>query len=113
MNINEIDKLTDISTFEKIKLKMDCERIRISERRMQLTLATIFIPLILAAITLGFSVYLENEKAKNNFEIKAVEIVMNASSPKAAQHKAMVLFALFPDRLPENFKDKMLDLYPE
>jgi hypothetical protein len=111
MKLKEIDGLTDIEPLEKIKLKMDCERIRIERFRAWGTVLSIIIPLLVATITIIYGVWSENERAKTNFEIKAVEIVMNASSPQAATNKAIVIAELFPDSLPKNFKEKMLSLY--
>lgn len=111
MNLEEIDKLTDIESLEKIKLKMDCERVRIERFKAWGTVLSIVIPLLVVTITIIYGVWSENERAKTNFEIKAVEIVMNASSPQSATNKAIVLSELFPDRLPKNFKEKMLTLY--
>jgi hypothetical protein len=109
----EIDELVDITPLEKIKLKMELEKIKLEKNRIHGTFLSIVIPLILGVSTIFYGVFLENQKASQNFEIKAVEIVMNASSPKVATNKAIVLFELFPNRLPKNFKEKMLSLYGE
>jgi hypothetical protein len=111
MNTKEIDEIEGIEHLEKIKLKMDCERIKIEKYKAWGTVLSIVIPLLVATITIIYGVFLENEKAKTNFEIKAVEIVMSATSPQAATNKAVVLYELFPDRLPINFKKTMLSLY--
>lgn len=111
MNIEEIEKIDGIEYHEKIKLIMDYERIRIERFKAWGTILAILIPLIVAIITIIYSIRSEYEKAKNDFEIKAVEIVMSASSPQAATNKAIVLYELFPKRLPVNFKETMLNLY--
>lgn len=111
MKLKDIDELTDIETPEKIRLKMEWERIRIERFKAWGTVLSIVIPLLVATITIIYGVWSENERARTNFEIKAVEIVMNATSPQSATNKAIVLSELFPDRLPKNFKDKMLSLY--
>lgn len=111
MNIREIENLVEVDSLEKIKLKMDFERIRIERLRTWLTVISIVIPLLLGVITVFYGVWSENERAKTNFEIKAVEIVLGAESPTIATHKAIVLYELFPDHLPKNFKDKMISLY--
>lgn len=111
MNLKEIDELTDIAPIEKIKLKMECDRIRIERFKTWGTVFSIVIPLLVVTITIFYGVWSENERAKTNFEIKAAEIVLNASSPQSATNKAIVLSELFPNRLPKNFKEKMLSLY--
>lgn len=111
MNIREIDDLAGVDFLEKMKLKMDYERIRVERLKTWLTVISIVIPLLLGVITVFYGVWSENERARTNFEIKAVEVVMSAKSPTIATHKAIVLYELFPGRLPKNFKDKMISLY--
>lgn len=111
MKLKEIEELVDVAPLEKIKLKMDHDHIRIEHFRTWGTIFSIVIPLLVGIITIFYGVWSENERAKTNFEIKAVEIVMNASSPQSATNKAIVLSELFPDRLPKNFKEKMISLY--
>lgn len=113
MKLKEIDDLTDVSSIEKIKLKLEYERLRIERIKMWGTALSIIIPLLVVTLTIIYGVWSENGRAKTNFEIKAVEIVMNASSPQSATNKAIVLSELFPDRLPKNFRDKMVSLYGE
>jgi len=113
MNINDIDKLSDkeISAIKKLELKMDYERLILERRKTWITAVSIFIPLVLGVSTIFYSIWSENQRSVSAFEIKAVEIVMNASSPPAAVNKAAVLHELFPDRLPKSFKEKMETMY--
>ena len=110
---NIIDNIIDISPLEKAKLKVEYERLRIEGLKMWGTALSIIIPLLVVTITIIYGVWSENERARTNFEIKAVEIIMNALSPQAARNKTIVLSELFPERLPKNFKEKMLSMYPE
>jgi hypothetical protein len=107
----EIDVLENIDTLEQMKLKMECHRIRIEWYKTWGTILSIIIPLLIGIITVGYGVWSENERAKTNFQIKAIEIVMTASTPQAAINKAIVMYELFPDRLPKDFKEKMISLY--
>jgi hypothetical protein len=111
MKPEEIENLNNVDSVEKLKLKLDYERIGIERLKAWLTAVSIFIPLAAAALSIGYGIQMENKREKTNFEIKAVEIVMNASSPMAATNKAVVLSQLFPDRLPKDFKEKMLAMY--
>lgn len=112
MNIMEIENLVDVDSLQKTKLKMDFERIRIENLKTWLTVISIVIPLLVGIITVFYGVWSENERAKTNFEIKAVEIVLGAESPDIARNKAIVLSELFPNNLPKNFKETMIKLYP-
>ena len=111
MKLIDIDELTGITPLEKLKLKMDDQRIKIERFKAWGTVLSILIPLVAATVTIVYGTVLENKRARTSFEIKAVEIVMNASSPQAATNKAVVLSELFPDRLPKGFKEKMLAMY--
>lgn len=111
MNRKDIDELLDVSPFEKMKLMLDYERLIVERHKTWATAISIVIPLILGAMTIFYGIWSENQRAVSSFEIKAVEIVMNASSPKAATNKAIVLSELFPDRLPKAFKERMLTMY--
>jgi hypothetical protein len=110
MNSWDIDNL-EISPLEKLKLNIDHERLINERRKTCITFFSIVISLILGIGTICYGIYSENRRDISAFELKAVEIVMNASSPKAAANKAVVLSELFPGRLPKGFKDKMLDMY--
>jgi hypothetical protein len=111
MDIREIDNLVDVDSLEKAKLKMDFERIRIDRLKIKLTAISILIPLLLGVGTVFYGILVEDKRAKTNFEIKAVEIVLGAENPTIATHKAIVLYELFPDHLPNNFKEEMVRLY--
>ena len=111
MWIKELDSIQDLDSHEKIKLKLELERIKVERFKAWGTVLSIVIPLIVAALTVFYGVLLQSERSKTDFQIKAAEIVMNAASPQAATNKAIVLSELFPDRLPKDFKAKMLNLY--
>lgn len=113
MKREEIENLNDIDILEKKKLLLDYERIKIDKLKTWLTALSIFVPLLVVSITVICGVKSENQREKSSFELKAIEIVMNASSPEAATNKAIVLSELFPDRLPGDFKTKMVKMYGE
>ena len=111
LKLKDIDDLTDVSPLEKLKLRIEYEKLCIERRKTWATVISIVIPIFLGAVTVCYGVWSENQRAASSFEIKAVEIVMNASSPMAATNKAIVLCELFPDRLPKGFKEKMVAMY--
>ncbi len=99
---NKIDALSSANSFEaeKIKLKMEWYKI-------WGTIFSIFIPLISGVIAIVVGVVLENERANTNFQIKAMEIAMTVSEPEVAAKKAIIIYDLFPDRFPKDFKEKI------
>jgi hypothetical protein len=111
MNRQDIDQLSDTSPLKKLTLIMDYERTVTERRKTWITAFSIVIPLILGAVTIWYGIWTENQRATSEFQIKAVEIVMNASSPAAATNKAIVLTELFPERLPKSFREKMVAMY--
>jgi hypothetical protein len=111
LNPKDIDTLLDVPPIEKLKLKMDYERLIAERQKTWVTAISIVIPLILGASTILYGIWSENQRAISGFEIKAVENVMNASAPKVATNKAIVLSELFPDRLPKAFRERMVAMY--
>ncbi len=125
--VEEINNLQDVVEIEKFRLKIECEKIsqgwkieseklsqgrRIESEKLRLerlkiccTIFTIFLPLLIAGVALYRDKTLQAEKAKADFQIKAAEIVMTADSPASAENKAKILADMFPDWLPESFRD--------
>lgn len=98
-------------SLEGTKFALELERLKLERFKIWLTAISIVVPVILGIITVIYNVWSENERTKATFEIKAIEVVMSADSPTSATNKAVVLHELFPNRLPKNFKDKMIELY--
>ena len=118
MNLKDIDDLNDALSIDKWKLKIEYkkmlaeyEKMAVERRKAWITAISIIVPLFVGAGTILYGIWSENERAASNFEIKAIEIVMNASSPEAATNKTIVLSELFPDRLPKTFKERMVAMY--
>jgi hypothetical protein len=87
--------------------KLDFEREKFKEtQKLEYNKAwALSIPLLVAMLTVFYSVYSSNIDARNNFELKAAEIVMNSQGPLETYHKAQALKALFGDDLPREFAD--------
>ena len=111
MLLEEIERLTGINDAEKMKLKIEYEKLRIERFKAWGTVLSILVPLGVGVGTLIFSVILQNKRARIDFELKAAEIVMNADSPKAATYKSQVLTELFPEYLSRQFYETFKKLY--
>lgn len=111
MNPDRIEKLQDIDEPEKIRLLLECEKQRIERFKSWSLAVSVLVPLLIAVFTAAYNVQLQDKRAKIDFELKAAEIVMTASSPKAATNKAKVLTELFPDRLSSRFENTFERLY--
>ncbi|HEX6699533.1 MAG TPA: hypothetical protein VF101_02275 [Gaiellaceae bacterium] len=96
----------DMLAIERAKLELEERRVRVEERKARqsfLTRLSIFIPAIAAVAAVAGSVYLQHVKAKDDFELKAAEIVMDATGPYEARARAVALREIFPDRLGDHF----------
>ncbi|MHB9074223.1 MAG: hypothetical protein ACYC6G_11940 [Desulfobaccales bacterium] len=108
---DEPHMLRDLHPLERAKLRIECERIKIDRSKTKWTAISILIPIFATIATICFGIYNFANQARNDFEIKAVEIVMNSPSPQVALNKAHVLVEMFPDRLPTNFVQSLEQLY--
>ena len=104
MLMREIKKLDHIGDVERVRLKLEWFK-------AWGTLLAISVPLSIGVGTIIFNVMLAHTRERVDFELKATEIVMNASSPAAATNKAAVLVELFPDKLPKQFSKTFERLY--
>jgi hypothetical protein len=120
--------VADDPAIERDKLQLEMERFehqkeldknKSGEERFR-TIATslsIFIPLIVAAITFASSSYSQARQAEDQlelrqiqdqaqFELQAAEIVMASDNPAVTYNKALALEILFPNRIPSDFADE-------
>lgn len=63
----------------------------------------VFIPVAIVAATVTTQLLSERSQARQDFELKAAEIVMAEQGPRATYNKARALKALFKSRLPSEF----------
>ncbi len=91
------------NSLEIERLKLERERVKIEWFKAWWTGFSILIPLLIAAGTLYFNAKSQQEQARVDFKLKAVEITLNASSPTEAKNKAEAMAKLFPNDLPADF----------
>jgi hypothetical protein len=100
---NTYDLERERMDLERQRILLEQERLKVDRFKSWWTGISILIPLLVAAVTVAFNTWSQVQQAQSEFELKAAEIVMNASGPAEARNKARALAALFPDRLSENF----------
>lgn len=106
---------------ERERLQLEQQKLRDERRRTLLTAGSIFVPLLIAALTFFYHIValhqqvelahqqaelareLQVAEAQATFALKAAEIVMDTQTPSAAKNRARALADLFPDRLPLDF----------
>lgn len=110
MNPDEFD-------LEKQKLALDERRVEVEERQARhgfWTRLAIVIPVIAALLAFGGNLVaqrlqahdalnLQTAKAKDEFEVKVAEIVMNTHGPFEARGRAVALREIFASRLGKEF----------
>jgi len=104
--LSNIKSATDLTEYQRLQLRLEYFK-TIG------TVLAIFVPLIALVATVIVNVVLAQARERTDFELKAADIVMTASSPAAAKNKAAVLVELFPSRLPSSFSSTLTRLYDE
>jgi hypothetical protein len=113
MKATRIMELKGVEEPERIRLLLEHEKVVAERIKSGSTALSIFIPLLIATLTIAYNMQGAARRANVDFELKAAEIVMTAESPAAAVNKAKVLVALFPDRLSPRFVEVFESMYGE
>lgn len=99
------------------KLEHEERRVRVEERKARQGFWTrlgVVVPLLVAGVAFGGTwwsqhqesrdkIELQELQAKDGFELKVVEIVMDTRGPFGTRNRANAIQQLFPDRLREDF----------
>ena len=88
---------------ELAKIELEREKLKLERNKAIWTSLSIFIPLLIAALTIAFNAWSQARQAQSAFLLQTAEIVMNADSPTGSFNKARALAALFPQQLPSDF----------
>lgn len=90
---------------EFAKIELEKEKLKAERSKSIWTNLSIFIPLLIAALTIAYNAWSQTQQSRETFKLKAAEIVLSADSPSAAHGKAIFLAALFNDELPPDFDE--------
>jgi hypothetical protein len=84
---------------------LEHEKFKLEKKRLRLEWfkAWTGVPLIAAIVTGLLAYWGQVQKARDDFELKAAEIVMSAITPYGAANKADALKKIFPNRLSSDF----------
>lgn len=119
----KIDSQMDLARQQfEFQKEIENRKLGIEKQKAWLTGGSILLPLVLGS----FGVYLQVRSAfklkgqelrkaqelkelefRSAFELKVAEIVLNSTSPRVGKNKAEALQGLFPNRLPDDFADKL------
>ena len=113
MTVEKIDN--ELVNIEKEKIDIERRKLHYEEGKLQVekykakwTAIGIIIPIIVAALTIGYGIWGQVQTAKANFAAKAADIAIRGDIPNlySSKAKAEVLQKLFPQYLSVNFSDK-------
>jgi hypothetical protein len=90
---------------EQQRVRIEREKLAIEQYKARWTGISIFIPLLVIALTIIFNLWNQAQQARTDFALKAADIVLGAGTPSEAAAKAKALQNLFPERLPANFAE--------
>jgi hypothetical protein len=88
---------------EREKIRLENEKLAIERSKTKWTVASIFIPLLIGALSIAYSAYSQVQQARYDFELKVAELVMSSENPTGSMNRARAIQALFPERLPDKF----------
>lgn len=86
---------------------LETQKLEVERLKAWLTGVSVLLPLALGVLTLYWqgrtANKLRDREAKDNFDLKAAEILFQTDSSVGTKNRAKALTALFPGRFPENF----------
>lgn len=102
MDENDKLKFAQIK-LEREKIAFEKEKLKAETQKTRWTNLSIFVPLLIAALTIFFNAQSQIQQAKSQFTLEALQIIMAEESPAEAYSKANFLAMLFEGNLPDNF----------
>ncbi len=109
--MNDIDISTNAIELKKIeieqgKLDIEREKLTIEKQKAMWSAVSVAIPILVVAATVSLGIWSQYQRSRDDFELKAVEILLSAQTPNGSKNKAKALSAFFPTKLPSNFADR-------
>lgn len=95
------------------KERCDLIRTRNQTEKMKTKIAkwSLFLSISIAVVSIAYGFWSLQERATADFEVKAAEIILQASDPKEALTRAEILLYLFPHRLSPEIPKKIAEGY--
>jgi hypothetical protein len=89
---------------------LENNKLRLQKQSMWISTAAIVVPLLVVAATIYGNTRAQKSEAQADFELKAAEVVLDAESVRESRNRADGLVALFPERLPADFSNRLKPL---
>jgi hypothetical protein len=88
---------------ERERIQLEREKLKSAQRRAFWISFLIFIPLMIAAVSIAYGTFSQVQQEKSRLQLAAAEQVLNSSGFAEAQNRARALVTLIPDVLPADF----------
>ena len=88
---------------ERERIQLEREKLKSAQRRAFWISILIFIPLMIAAVSIAYGTFSQVQQEKSRLRLTAAEEVLNSSGFAEAQNRASALVTLIPDVLPADF----------
>lgn len=103
VNRDEINFKREQLRLDRERLELEKEKLKIEREMRKWSIFSVFIPLMIVAVTISFNNLNQVRQARMDFALKATEIVINSQSPSEIQDRMTILSEIFPDQLPDDF----------
>lgn len=96
---------------ERQHIRLAEDRNRIERIKYLIGIVSIVVSITIAIVAYIHHLNIQEQRAKADFEIKAMEIILNSNTPEDMYNKAKLMAELFPMRVPENLHKKIEKSY--
>lgn len=88
---------------EREKLVVEREKLLVERYKARWSAIGVAVPLFAVAATVALGIWSQYQKSRDDFALKAAEILLQGDSPDSTKNKAITLQSLFPQQLPSDF----------
>lgn len=88
---------------ERDKLELERAKLQVERHKAKWTAIGVAVPIIVVAATVMLGMWSQYQKGRDDFSLKAAEILLAGDNPNTTQNKAKALAILFPSQLPQDF----------
>lgn len=97
------EKLAAETELERRRLEIERTRLELDKAAAKWSTIGPAIPLLVALLTLAYSIWSFGKQGKQQIELKAMEFVFQGKTPEALQNRCRAMVSLLGGRLPKDF----------
>lgn len=90
---------------EREKISIEREKLVVERYKARWSAVSVAVPLLAIAATVLLGYWGQYQKSRDDFALKAAEILLQGDNPIVTKNKATALQTLFPDHLPIDFAE--------